>query len=523
MNLERKSFYRALLARDARFDGLFFVGVTSTGIYCRPVCPVKPPREANCCFYQSPQEAEQAGYRPCLRCRPELAPGNAPMDHSQRLAKQIVERIEEGSDEKRAVEVIAAEFALSARQIRRIIRKELGVAPIQLLLTRRLLLAKQLLTETKLAVTQIAFASGFSSLRRFNDAFATRYRMPPSRLRKQAALEDSESIDSGGVSSLLLCYRPPYDWEGMLDFLKARELRGVEWVTKELYARTVQLGKCRGWIRVKQAGARNALLLEFSHGLTPVLPGLIRRVRHLFDLDARPELISEHLGKDRRLRPLVKRNPGLRVPGAFNGFELGWRAVLGQQITVRAATTIAARFVERLGEPIQTGFSELNRLTPAAERVVRTDGGQLAELGIIRARAQCILAIAQSQSSPELSLGHGHHPKPEAMIERLVELPGIGRWTAQYIAMRALRWPDAFPKEDIAVRKKLGGITSKQAEQLSERWRPWRSYAVLHLWHAPEGSLPDGLTRAASAKSLNRRRPRHSSLQNDGKELKDQG
>jgi AraC family transcriptional regulator of adaptative response / DNA-3-methyladenine glycosylase II len=265
------------------------------------------------------------------------------------------------------------------------------------------------------------------------------------------------------------------------------------------------------------------LLLEFSHGLTPVLPGLIHRVRNLFDLDARPELISEHLGKDRRLGPLVKGNPGLRVPGAFNGFELGWRSVLGQQITVRAATTLAARLVERFGEPIQTGFAELDRLTPSAERVARTDADQLAELGIIRARAQGMRASAQGQSSRELSLDNGNHPDPEGMIERLVELPGIGRWTAQYIAMRALRSPDAFPKEDIAVRKKLGGITAKEAEQLSERWRPWRSYAVLHLWHAPEGSFPGGLTRAASAKSLKRTQPRHSSLQNDGKELKDQG
>jgi AraC family transcriptional regulator of adaptative response / DNA-3-methyladenine glycosylase II len=264
MRQDRKSLYKALVARDSRFDGLFFVGVTSTRIYCRPVCPVKPPKEINCQFYNSAQEAEQAGFRPCLRCRPELAPGNAPMDNSQRIAHLIVQRIEEGvPDEKSALEAIAGEFELSSRQIRRIIQKELGVPPIQLILTRRLLLAKQLLTETKLSVTEIAFASGFSSLRRFNDAFTTRYRMPPTRLRKKAA-EGATSIANSGTSTLQLSYRPPYDWPGILTFLKARELKGVEWVTDSFYARTVQLGNSKGWIKIMHCKKRNALMLEFT-------------------------------------------------------------------------------------------------------------------------------------------------------------------------------------------------------------------------------------------------------------------
>src|SRR5262249_49696760 len=231
MTKDARGRYKALLARDPRFDGIFFVGVTSTGIYCRPICPVKPPKEINCRFYDSTQEAEHAGLRPCLRCRPELAPGQAPVDHSQRMAHLIVQRIEEGTiDEKAALEAIAGEFELSSRQVRRIIQKELGVPPIQLLLTRRLLLAKQLLTETKLPVTEVAFASGFSSLRRFNDAFSTRYGMPPSRLRRNAT-HDSNTINGEGTSTLQLSYRPPYDWPGVLSFLKARELKGVEWVT----------------------------------------------------------------------------------------------------------------------------------------------------------------------------------------------------------------------------------------------------------------------------------------------------
>jgi AraC family transcriptional regulator of adaptative response / DNA-3-methyladenine glycosylase II len=479
-----KSLYKALIARDPRFDGLFFVGVTSTAIYCRPICPVKPPRESNCRFYHTAQEAEQAGFRPCLRCRPELAPGNAPVDNSQRLAHLIVQRIEEGrTEEASALETIAREFELSSRQIRRIIQNQLGVPPIQLILTRRLLLAKQLLTETKLPVTEIAFASGFSSLRRFNDAFTTRYGMPPTRLRKKAA-QDMTAVHDPGASTLQLSYRPPYDWPGLLAFLKARELKGVEWITEDFYARTVQIGQCKGWIKVAQSQKRHALLLEFAHSLAPVLPALLHRVRDLFDLNARPEMISQHLAKDKRLRPWIKANPGMRVPGAFNGFELGLRAILGQQVTVKSATTVAARLVAAYGEPIVTPFPELNRLTPAPNGFAKVSLDQLAKLGIIRARCRCILALAQAQSSGALSLDGGNYHDPEATIDRLTELPGIGQWTANYIAMRALRWPDAFPKEDIAVRNKLGRVTAQQAEELSQAWRPWRSYAVLHLWTA---------------------------------------
>src|ERR1041385_3434551 len=298
MKQDAKSLYKALVSRDRRFDGLFFVGGASTGIYCRPICPAKTPKEINCRFYNSAQEAEQAGFRPCLRCRPELAPGSAPVDSSQRIAHLVVQRIEESTaDEESALEAIAGEFELSSRQIRRIIRKELGVPPIQLILTRRLLLAKQLLTETKLPVIEIAFASGFSSLRRFNDAFTTRYGMPPTRLRKNA-VEDARVVSGSTTSTLQLSYRPPYDWHGILSFLRVRELKGVEWVTDDFYARTVLLGDSKGWIRITQAEKRNALMLEFSHSLAPVLPALLNRVRNLFDLNARPEIISKHLASD---------------------------------------------------------------------------------------------------------------------------------------------------------------------------------------------------------------------------------
>lgn len=486
------TLYSAFTARDARFDGVFFVGVTSTHIYCRPICPAKTPKEANCRFFNNPQEAEQAGFRPCLRCRPELAPGSAPVDDAQRIAQLIVQRLEQGAmDDNEGLEAIADQFELSSRQIRRIIQKELGVPPIQLILTRRLLLAKQLLTETHLPVTEIAFASGFSSLRRFNDAFSSRYGMAPSRLRKKAAA-GTDTVASDQTSTLQLSYRPPYDWPGVLDFLRTRALKGVEWVTDDFYARTVQLGKHQGWIRVTQAPGKNTLLLEFTHSLTPALPTLLARVRDLFDLNARPDIINRQLGRDKRLAPLIKANPGMRVPGAFNGFELGLRAILGQQVTVKAATTIAGRLVDGFCDPIVTPFPGLNRLPPAPAKVAKAAVDDIARHGIVSARCKSIIALAQAHVSGGLSLDSGAHHDPEATIRRLAEIPGIGPWTAHYIAMRALRWPDAFPKGDIAILNSLGGIKAKQADEMSQAWQPWRSYAVLHLWRRAATLQPGG-------------------------------
>ena len=394
----------------------------------------------------------------------------------------IVQRLEEGKlDEKAGLEEIADQFELSSRQIRRIVQKELGVPPIQLLLTRRLLLAKQLLTETTLPITEVAFASGFSSLRRFNDAFNTRYGMPPTRLRKKA-IEGAAPITENQTSTLHLSYRPPYDWNGILAFLRGRALKGIEYVTDRSYARTVQLGDAKGWITVTHSRNKHALMLEFTHSLTPVLPALLSRVRALFDLNARPDLIAKHLRKDERLADAVRANPGLRVPGAFNGFEMGLRAILGQQVTVKAATTIACRFVEAFGEPFVTPFAELSRLTPSPARIAAASVDDIARHGIIAARCKSIIALADAERSGALCLDGGAHRDPDDSIRRLAELPGIGQWTAHYIAMRALRWPDAFPKEDIAVRNNLGGVTAKEAEVLSQPWRPWRSYAVMHVW-----------------------------------------
>jgi AraC family transcriptional regulator, regulatory protein of adaptative response / DNA-3-methyladenine glycosylase II len=480
--IDNRIAYKAMTSRDPRFDGVFYVGVTSTGIYCRPVCTVKAPKPENCLFFESAEAAEKAAFRPCLRCRPELAPGNAPMDNAHRIAHLMVQRIHEGlADDGAGLEEIAGEFGISSRQLRRIVQQELGVSPIELLQTRRLLLAKQLLTETKLPVIDVAFASGFSSLRRFNDAFSSRYRMPPTRLRKEAT-ENVATIDAEDTSVLQLGYRPPYDWEGTLAFLRGRCIREVEFVTEDSYARTARIGKHTGWVRVKHAPQKNALLVEFTHSLTPVLPALLGRLRNLFDLAARPDLIAAHLGKDELLKKSIETHPGLRVPGAFDGFEMAIRAILGQQITVKAATTVACRFAEAFGDEIRTPIPELSKLSPLASKVAASTIDDVAKLGIVSARSASIIALAKAYDSGSLILDAGSNP--EAVIAKLIELPGIGQWTAHYIAMRALRWPDAFPKEDIAVRNKLGRVSAKQAEEMSQPWRPWRSYAVLHIWRS---------------------------------------
>jgi AraC family transcriptional regulator of adaptative response / DNA-3-methyladenine glycosylase II len=361
------------------------------------------------------------------------------------------------------------------------VRKELGVPPVQLLLTRRLLLAKQLLTETALPVTDVAFASGFSSLRRFNDAFRMRYRMPPTRLRRAALDRNDAAGENDTTSTLRVAYRPPYDWRGLLGFLALRALPGVEWVTTDAYARTVAIGKARGWIRVTRTTG-DALALEFTHSLTPVLPTLLRRVRALFDLDARPDVIGGHLGKERRLARAVRRNPGIRVPGAFDGFEIGVRAVLGQQVSVTAATTLGGRFAEAFGEPLATPFAALHRLTPTAMRIATVTPERLAKIGVVAMRARSISALARAQAGGQVHLDGGSAPRHEDAMQRLVALPGIGPWTAEYIAMRAFRWPDAFPKEDLVLRRNLGGLSAADADALSQTWRPWRSYAVMHVW-----------------------------------------
>jgi AraC family transcriptional regulator of adaptative response / DNA-3-methyladenine glycosylase II len=477
MNLDPEICYRALTARDPRFDGLFFVGAMSTRIYCRPICPAQTPGRARCRFFPGAATAEQAGFRPCLRCRPELAPGNAPMDAVGRTARLAATRIGAGvMNDEGNLETLAGEMGVSSRHLRRVLRQEFGVSPVELAQTHRLLLAKQLLTETALPIIDVAFASGFASVRRFNALFRSRYRLTPLDLRKRKGAESrDQSI------RLTLSYRPPFAWDSMLHFLAGRAIAGVEAVVGRSYLRTVVSGELRGWIKVEPVAGRHMLTVELPMSLAGALPQVLAKLRNLFDLDARPDVIADHLGRDIHLSGGILSTPGLRVPGAFDGFEMATRAVLGQQISVSAASTLAGRVAEAFGEPIETPFPALNRLSPTPARVADARVGDLIGLGLVAARAECVKAVARAVSDRVVSFEAG--PEPLAWIDRLMELPGIGPWTAHYIAMRGLRWPDAFPHSDLGLRKALGGRPSREVLELAEAWRPWRSYAAMHLWN----------------------------------------
>lgn len=471
--------YLALKARDARFDGSFFTGVTSTGIYCRPVCKVRTPRRENCRFFAHAAQAEGAGFRPCLRCRPELAPYSlrwSIQDASGVLAQQAARLLDEPEawgSEPPSVEQLAARLGVSDRHLRRIFEAQLGVSPMQYLQTRRLLTAKQLLADTRLPITQVALASGFASVRRFNAAFVAHYGLNPSRLRREGSTRE-------GASEVRLGYRPPYDTEAMLGFFRTRAIEGMEMVGPTSYARTLALQGQVGWLQADFDPAHNHVVLRTSDSLRGVLPLVIRRLRSALDLDAEPHAINA------RLHGSFPLGDGLRVPGALNGYELAVRAVLGQQVTVAAARTIAQRLVQRFGAPVETPFPELRHLFPAAAVLAAADGDALGQLGIVRQRQGAIVALARAVAEGRLQLHAG--ADVAATVAALKELPGIGDWTAQYIAMRALRWPDAFPAGDVALHKALGVQQSKQpareAEAASQAWKPWRSYAVVRAWSA---------------------------------------
>ncbi|HEY1065591.1 MAG TPA: AlkA N-terminal domain-containing protein [Pirellulales bacterium] len=477
MNLDDDVCYRALSARDARFDGVFFVGVKTTGVYCRPVCTAKTPGRDRCRFYESAVRAEQAGFRPCLRCRPELAPGQAPIDSVRTLARTAAARIEAGAlNDGGSLEALAASLGLSSRQLRRAVREELGASPVELAQTNRLLLAKRLIAETRLPMTQVAFAAGFESVRRFNALFRSRYRLTPSTLRRSTAKTADDRL------RLTLAYRPPFDWETLLAFFAGRAIPGVECVADGSYRRTVRIGPHRGWLTVSSIAGKDRLAVDLAAELAPALPAILVRLRTQFDLDARPDVIAGHLALDPRLAPCVARRPGLRVPGAFDAFELAVRAVLGQQISVRGATTLSGRFAERFGEPIETPWPCLNRLSVTPDSLAQATRDEVAGLGLPGARADGLRNLAAVIARGEIDLTP--NGDPQAIVARLVELPGIGPWTAEYVAMRGLHWPDAFPAGDLWLRKATGMDSARQLEQHSERWRPWRAYAAVHLWES---------------------------------------
>ena len=430
MDLDHDACYRAIATRDARFDGRLFIGVKTTGIYCRPVCPARTPKRENVKFYASAAAAQEAGFRPCLRCRPETAPDLAVWRGTSNTVSRALALIEMGALDEADVEALADRLGVGERQLRRLFHQHIGASPVTVAQTRRVLLAKQLIHETNLPMTEVALASGFGSLRRFNETFLALYDRPPSKLRRAASVPARRP---GDAVEILLRYRPPYDWPAMLSFLTVRSIPGVEHVGDDIYSRTIEIAGAQGTVSVAPASG-NALKATIRFPKLSALPAIIARLRRVFDLAADPVTIGAHLAEDTSLASLVAARPGLRVPGAWDGFELAVRAVLGQQITVTAAIGLAGKLVAKYGEPLTTPSGKLTHLFPRPERLANAD---IAKLGMPRSRGKALAALAASVAAdPQI---FGAKRSLEEAIVQLRALAGIGEWTAQYIAMRELR------------------------------------------------------------------------------------
>lgn len=474
--LDPEVCYAAFVARDRRFDGWFFMGVSSTGIYCRPMCPVRAPNAVNCSFYASAAAAEQAGFRPCLRCRPELAPGHGLIDMSSRLAQAAARLIEDGFLNGRTLVALAARVGVTDRHLRRIFEAEFGVSLLDYVQTQRLLIAKRLLTDTGLSMAEVALASGFGSVRRFNDVFQAQYGLNPLRLKK--------AVHVPGASTLRfeLSYRPPYAWDGVLAFLAHRCIAGVEHIAENCYARTIEVeqgGKrLNGWVSVSHAPQRHALVVTVSASLQSAIVQVLGRLRRLFDTGCRPDLVDGHL------HVLSADLPGMRVPGAVDGFEIAVRAVVGQQVSVARARVVLGRIAVRFGTPIEDAPYGLTHAFATAEALASLDAEELITTGLIRIRAEAIIAVAGEVAEGRVVL------EPlvplDQTLDALRHIRGIGEWTVQYIAMRALGWPNAFPQGDAVLKKHLACATAARLNEHASQWAPWRAYATVHLWRLRE-------------------------------------
>jgi AraC family transcriptional regulator, regulatory protein of adaptative response / DNA-3-methyladenine glycosylase II len=483
MDLDPQACYRAIATRDPRFDGRLFIGVTSTGIYCRPICPARTPKPENCRFFAAAAAAQEAGFRPCLRCRPEISPELAAWHGSSNTVRRALALIAEGAldGDDDAVPALAERLGVGERQLRRLFHRHLGASPIAVAQTRRVLFAKQLIHETKLPMTEVALASGFGSVRRFNHIFRALFGRPPRELRRGA-----QRAGDAAAITLALPYAPPYDWPAMLAFLSTRTIPGVECVAQGRYCRTIALEGAHGWVEVAPDDGRPTLRATIRFPSVRALPTIVARLRRVLDLNADIRAIGAHLAGDAHLAPLIAARPGLRVPGAWDGFELAVRAVLGQQITVSAATGLAGKLVRAHGTPLSLADAPAG-LTHAFPRPEALASADLGALGMPRARGRALSALAAMTAADPRLFAPGR--ELDDTIARLCELPGIGEWTAQYIAMRGLREPDAFPAADIGLLRALedaAGRRPKPAELLAraEAWRPWRAYAALHLWAA---------------------------------------
>lgn len=492
--LRRDVYERAINARDARFDGVFYVGITTTRVYCRPVCPSRVARSAHRRFFNSAAAAERAGFRPCLRCRPELAPGRPWVTAVQQLAAVATHRIHAGELNGRSVAQLAGELGVSERHLRRVLERELGVSPVELAQTHRLLLAKRLLADTRLSVTQIAYASGFQSVRRFNSVFREHYRMPPTAVRRVFTASGGSWNHAPGLDDdlvgLTLGYRPPLAWEPLLAILQRDAVPLVEVIDRQRYARTVRLGQYRGVLYVTNTTGQERrdrgsalqphLRVAMSASLVPALMPLLARVRQLFDLDAEPAVIDRHLTQG-GLGALVAAHPGVRVPGALDGFEVALRILMGGvELMGKAARERMRRVVRMLGEPIESGVPALSRLTPTAGDVAEAGPARLIACGLPSRRAQAIVAVARLVADGQLRL----EPAGDlaAAHAALAAQPGIGERLATIILMRAQRWPDAFPATDGALQRAASVASAGALNVRAELWRPWRAYAAMHLW-----------------------------------------
>jgi AraC family transcriptional regulator of adaptative response / DNA-3-methyladenine glycosylase II len=484
MNFDRDSCYAAMRSRDRRFDGRFFVGVHTTGIYCRPICPAPTPKLENIDFYACAAAAQDAGFRPCRRCRPETAPGTPAWLGSSAVVARALRLIRAGAMDDDGVGPLADRLGIGPRQLRRLFEQHLGTSPAAIARARRVHFARGLLDDSDLSMTNVAFAAGFRSVRQFNHAVRATFGDAPRALRRRRRATPA----AGGPLTIRLSYRPPFDWKALLRFLAVRVTPGVEAVRGDRYHRTVAIDGGVGAITVEPAPQGTALLLRLHLTECACALEVVERVRRMFDLDADPLQIAGHLSRSAALRPLVATCPGMRVPGAWDPFELAVRGILGQQITVAAATTLAGRLANAFGVAVDCGDG-LTRLFPRPQDLADAD---IASIGIPRTRAETVRALAAAVASgaPVLDASRGY----EAAVERLCAIPGIGAWTAHYIAMRGLAEPDAFPAGDLGVRKALGNgagpLSAASVERLSDAWRPWRAYAVMYLWASLHDTQP---------------------------------
>ena len=474
MNLDWQTCSRARLSRDPRFDGKFFIGVIGSGVYCRSICPAPNAKEKNVRYYPTAAAAAEAGFRPCLRCRPECSPGTPAWLGTSNTVSRALRLIGESGLEDGGVEALASRLGVGSRHLRRLFLKHLGASPSAVAHTRRLHFAKKLIDETQLPMTQIALASGFGCVRRFNAAIRKVFHRTPTQIRRIARQKESQPENE---YLFRLRFRPPYDWKGMLSFLAARAIPGVEAVRDGCYRRSISLNGTHGYFEVSLDQANHTLLARVGFGDPRSLFFITERIRAMFDLNADWASIAQSLKTDPILASRIKVHPGLRVPGCWNGFELAVRAILGQQISVKGASTLAGRLAKTFGQPF-AGPEGITCIFPESDVLARS---KLVGIGLTKARTETIRALARAVRDGRISFENV--ADSAEFLRRFCEIPGIGKWTAEYVSMRALGEPDAFPSSDLGLMRALGLNTARELERRAECWRPWRAYAAVHLWN----------------------------------------